>query len=264
MLKLRLFGNYIKSAVCILCFGMTINAYALSIEPVKANFLKGDYKAAILQGEKIMARAGQSDTVDELYYILGLCYLKDGNYLRASDIFEIILKEIPSSRFKDDAKMGLGDTFFLRGYLDEAGKHYQEILERNPRTELKPQLYYRLSQLYFRKGDARKGKECMDKIPESFPLDERAKIETQLSPAAKPSADIFYSIQVGSFREKKNATNLMNRLKAKGHDAYLEEAKGRKGATTYRVKVGRFSERKDASDLEARLSREGYPTKICP
>lgn len=263
MLKLQSFANLMLFMISVLCAGFSINAYALNIEAVKEDFLKGDYKSAILKGEKIIARANRSDTVDELYYVLGLCYLKDGNYLRASDIFEIILNEISSSRFKDEAKMSLGDTFFLRGYLDEAEKHYREILENSPRTELKPQLFYRLSQLYFRKGDARKGKEYIDKVPDGFPINERIKIDAQLSPA-KTSGDILYSVQVGSFRENKNAVNLVNRLKVKGYDAYLEEASGKRGERTYRVKVGRFADRKDASGLQIKLSHEGYPTKICP
>jgi len=53
--------------------------------------------------------------LDELYYLLSLSYLKDGNYLRASDIFEIILREFKGSRFKEDALLALGDTYFLRG-----------------------------------------------------------------------------------------------------------------------------------------------------
>ena len=60
------------------------SAYALNLDSLKANLLKGDYKAAISEGERLVARDQRSD---ELYYLLGLCYLKDGNFLRSSESF---------------------------------------------------------------------------------------------------------------------------------------------------------------------------------
>ncbi|MBN1913662.1 MAG: hypothetical protein JW788_04610 [Candidatus Omnitrophica bacterium] len=51
-------------------------------------YLSGDYKAAISEGEKILAQAKDQDGLDELYYILALSYMKEGNYLRASDILK--------------------------------------------------------------------------------------------------------------------------------------------------------------------------------
>ena len=78
--------------------------YALNIDKVKINFLNGDYKVAILEGEKLLANSKNAQGLDELYYFLGLSYLKDGNYLRASDICEIILNEFKNSRFSEGAK----------------------------------------------------------------------------------------------------------------------------------------------------------------
>jgi outer membrane protein assembly factor BamD (BamD/ComL family) len=83
--------------------GFYTYVYALNIDKVKINFLNGDYKAAILEGEKILAHSRQSPDTDELYYFLGLSYLKEGNSLRASDIFEIILSEFKDSRFRQEA-----------------------------------------------------------------------------------------------------------------------------------------------------------------
>ncbi len=57
----------------------------------------------------------------------------------------------------------------------------------------------------------------------------------------------MFSVQVGFFKEGKNASRLVEKLKGKGYDAYvLEET----GAT--RVLIGKFSDRRKASE-EARL-----------
>ena len=141
------------------------NGYCLNIDKVKICFLSGDYKSAISEGEKALANySGHPAYLDELYYILGLTYLKDGNYLRASDIFEIILKEFRNSTFKDEAKLGLGDTYFLRGDYDKAQRYYEELLNSNSRTKLKAQLYYRFSQIGLQKGDTQAAREYLDKL----------------------------------------------------------------------------------------------------
>ena len=98
---LRLFG------ILFLVLGIHAFAYALDLDKLKAYFLSGDYKSAITEGERVLAKVEDSGPIDELYYILGLSYLKDGNYLRASDIFEIILNECKGSHFKDDAILRL-------------------------------------------------------------------------------------------------------------------------------------------------------------
>ncbi len=97
-------------------FGFFNKAFALDLDKTRALFISGDYKAAITEGEKTMAKTTSNSLgLDELYYILGLSYLKDGNYLRASDIFEIILKEFKDTQFSADAKAGLADAYFLKG-----------------------------------------------------------------------------------------------------------------------------------------------------
>lgn len=78
-------------------------AHALDLRNAKSYFLNGDYAASIKECEKILAQTSYSPEMDSVYYILGLSYLKEGNYLRAEDIFEIVIKEFPASTFVPDA-----------------------------------------------------------------------------------------------------------------------------------------------------------------
>jgi tetratricopeptide (TPR) repeat protein len=253
---LVVFGFGIYLGISILCS----NAYALNIDKVKVYFLNGDYKSAISEGEKALTNySGHPAYLDELYYILGLTYLKDGNYLRASDIFEIILKEFRNSTFKDEAKLGLGDTYFLRGDYDKAQRYYEELLNFNPRTKLIASLYYRLSQIGFKKGDTQAAKEYLDKLKKDFP----SNLEVKLDKNLYTLTDIYYTVQVGSFVKSTNARNLCDKLINKGYDAYVQEAETN-GTKIYRVKVGRLKSRLETAQLESKLSAEGYPTKIFP
>jgi tetratricopeptide (TPR) repeat protein len=236
------------------------NAYGLNLDKVKIHFLSGDYPSAISEGERILASSSShASGLDELYYILGLSYLKNGNYLRASDIFEIIIKEFKNSAFKDEAKLGLGDAYFLKGDDDKAQDCYQEFLSSSPRTKLLALLYYRLSQIEFKKGNTPEAKEYLDKLKTCFPSNSELKLNKDLYLLS----DIYYTVQVGSFLKATNAKNLCDKLIRKGYDAYTEEIQAN-STKVYRVKVGRLKSRWEAVQLENRLLGEGYPTKIFP
>jgi tetratricopeptide (TPR) repeat protein len=214
-------------AICALSF--TFVCYALNLDRLKVLFLNCDYKSAINEGEKLIAGAKDESGLDELYYILGLSYLKDGNTLRASDIFEIILNEFKDSAFKERAKLGLGDTYWSRGDIPSAEKCYKEIIAQNPQTKLKQEIDSRLSQIDFGKGCSKE-----------------------------------YSIQVGAFANEANAKGLMQKLSDANYPAFVEGPAGDADNSVYRVKVGKLSSLKEAEELEKKLSQEGYPTKILP
>ena len=247
----------------LLGFGISANAYALNLDKVKISMLKGDYKEAILEGEKILATQEESPSLDELYYLLGLSYMKDGNFLRASDIFEIILNEFPGSKFKEEAKLGLGDTFLFRNKLDKAQGTYEELLRINPNSKLVPQVYFRLSQIEFKKGNSLQGKEYLDKLRQEFPDTFELLSNQNISTVAVSQGDLYYTVQVGSFSHSMNAENMKQSLIQKGYPAYIEESGG-SVKNIYRVRVGKLQSRQEALDLEKRLSQEGYPTKISP
>lgn len=234
-------------------------AYALNLDKARVNLLKGDYKQAILEGEKILANTGYSNQSDELYYILGLSYLKDGNYLRASDIFEIILKEFKDSRFSEDAKLGLGDSDLLRGDYLKAETQYRELLSSFSRTKLKPLVYYRLSICAAKLGNTQEAEEYLDKLKKNSPLN----LECISDKDICSLSSIYYSVQIGSFGSAANAQNLKKELSDKNYPVYIEETISQ-GKTMYRVRVGKFNLRQEAVALQKRLSQEGYSTKIYP
>jgi tetratricopeptide (TPR) repeat protein len=244
-------------------FGIYSEAYAMNLDKVKAYLLEGDYKQAIVEGEKLMAQYNHGPAADELYYVLGLSYLKDGNFLRACDIFEIILNEFKNGRFSDEAKLGLGDTYFLRNDFARAGDIYKNLLDSEPTTTLKAIIYYRLSQTGFKIGNIEQGKEYADKLTLEYPLNLESKINKDICFLPDSSSGIYYTVQVGAFSNAGNAKNLVQKLAQKDYPAYIEEV-AFQGKTSYRVRIGKLRTRQEAESLEKRLAEEGYPTRICP
>jgi tetratricopeptide (TPR) repeat protein len=222
--------------------------------------LRGDYKAAIIEGERLVADEVHSD---KLYYFLGLAYLKDGNYARASDMFELTKKEFKDSTLIDDARIGLGDTYLLRGDLEKAKDCYLEILSSNPNTRLRSQIYYRLSEVAIKEGDVLEGREYLLKLKNISDYNLEVRQGQSLCPIAYSGSGSFYSIQVGSFTKVSNASRLAKKLSADGYPVFIEENVSMDGKT-YRVKVGKLKSRQEADALNDKLVREGYPTKICP
>jgi tetratricopeptide (TPR) repeat protein len=250
--------NVIKVILIVFFMLFTIEGFCLDLTSIKTKMLMGDYKAALNEGEKLIAKDPHSP---ELYYLLGLCYLKEGNYLRASDIFEIIIKEFSGTRFKEEAQMGLGDTYFLRGDLSKAEISYQDVINKNPDSKLKPQIYYRLSEVAFKKGDSVLGQEYLAKIKGISPYN--LEVKQELPSVAIKESGFYYTVQVGSFSKELNANNFTNKLVSSGYPAFIEESESG-GSKVYRVKVGKLATRNEAEELSKKLTQEGYPTKICP
>ena len=248
---------------CILIFDFFC-AYALNTDKVQGYFLEGNFKAAILEGEKILANQGQSPDLDKLYYILGLSYFKDGNILRASDIFEIILKEFKNSNFREEAMLGLGDTYLFRGDYAKAKEYYEELLTRNPATKLRAAVYYRFSKISAKLGDTREAKEYLDKLRQDFSSSPETRLNQDIGLSLGSPLDFYYTVQVGSFSSKINARNLSEKLIQKGFPAYIEESLSPEAEKMYRVRVGKLRQRQQAQELESKLAQEGYPTKIYP
>ena len=66
-----------------------------------------------------------------------------------------------------------------------------------------------------------------------------------------------YRVQVGAYRNRRYAEQLLNELIAQDYPAFLEEGNG-----FFRVQVGEYPILQEAVDMERRLKIAGYPTII--
>jgi cell division septation protein DedD len=63
-------------------------------------------------------------------------------------------------------------------------------------------------------------------------------------------------VQVQALRERSDADAIVQRLKAKGYDAFLQAPDAKAPDGMYRVQIGRFDDRADAERIAARLQQE--------
>jgi len=263
-------GHRLKLATCdlrlatqililfIFCLVFISRTYALDLDKAKVYFLKGDYQQCVDECEKVLAHSGYSKDLDELYYMLGISYMKQNNLLRASDVFEIIINEFKDSGFKEDAQLGLGDTYFLKSDYDSAENKYKQILESSQDTRLNGLVLFRLAQCSLKKGNWQEAQAYQDKLNKDYPLSFEQRLAKDLS-----VPQFYFTVQVGAFSNMKNARRLCQELSDKGYSSYVVEP-GTDNEKLYRVRVGKLDSRFETKELEKRLIVEGYPTKIYP
>ncbi len=201
--------------------------FAQSLNNIEALILKEEYSQAARECEKILTHRHQSKIKSKAHYLLGICLLKEAKFDQARENFNIILRRFPRSKFCDDARLGIADSYFLRQDCKQASIKYEEFIHDFPRSQ----------------------------------LSSIARRHQKLCKQGGPYANSYFSIQAGCFGKKGNAEKLRDELIDSGFQAYIVELPGE---ALCRVRVGRFSNRLQAEFLEQRLKSEGYPTKICP
>lgn len=256
-----------KKIMCILILAaMTASgAFAMDLDAIKRHFLNSDWKAGIKEGERLLAQANRrTDGLDELYYYLALCYLKDGNYLRTSDICEIILDEFPRTRFREQAHFVLIEAYDRLDNTEKARSHAQNFLKKYPDSVHKKEVETRLSRLNQR-ATVRTAPAAMDAVPRAVPGEDP---DIVLAPglrheAVPEEASRQLWVQVGAFSSNRNAGKLAGKLRAASYKTSVIKST-LNGRDVFKVRVGPYSSGNEVEAAAQRLSRQGYPTKIIP
>ena len=232
--------------------------WAENLDTLKMDFLQGNYRRVIFEGQSQVNRMHPGNA-DELNYILGLSYLKESKLDLARDCFQHVLNN-SGNKFKEEASLGLGDTYLVAGQFQQAEDIYNKLIADDSNSSQKPAVWYRLSQLESKRGDQKKGNDYWFKLKRDFPLSPELRLTKGIASINTPVSQTGeYSIQVGFFTNSVNAGNFKSTLLSKNYPAYVENS-----GTGFRVKVGRFKLQKEALDLEAKLSQDGFQTKVCP
>ena len=252
-----------KQIIYLSCLGVLLYSGTLlasSATQVKTLFLNGEYNLVISRGEEIINQSldNSSPDRDELYYIMGLSYMQESDYLRARDMFEFVIDEYLTSRHFQDARLGIADISYLEGDYSKASRLYRDLLRASPRRDLLPGVYSRLSLSLSKQGEIEEAQEYASRLKNDYPDSfESAQGEHQFS------AGSYYCVQVGAFSDRNNAIRLKDKLLNQGYSAYVEEFADDE-AITHRVRAGKLKSRQEAISLQDRLIRQDYPAKIFP
>jgi len=230
-------GSVAYFALLLFAFCFQLSAYCAEadISTAEKLFLEGRYEKTIEEtGRLIDARCRRRD---EVYYLKALSELKAKRFKDARESFEYILSRYQRSARTFEAHLGIADSYFLEGNIDQALRIYNDILNKFPADK--------------NISLARQRIENCSKRPDFKPPE-----------IPRGESSQFISVQVGCFKNKKNAERLTQKLSRAGYDSYIETPTGA-GERLYRVKVGRMKSDGEARELSTRLNGDGYKTKIC-
>lgn len=76
-------------------------------------------------------------------------------------------------------------------------------------------------------------------------------------PKEEPKNDVLYRVQVGAYSVKKNADNMLAKIKAAGYDTYMVQVDG-----LYKVQVGAYSKKSNAENMLAKIKADGFDAFI--
>lgn len=241
-----------------------------SLSILEKLFLEGKYSVVIAEADALI-KSGSGKN-DELYYLKGLSELKTNKLAAARTSFNRIISDHSRSKKAFDARIGIGDSYMLEGDNAKALSAYNDVIERYPSNDNIAIVYARLSSCYAGMGVNDKAYSCYEMVRKKAPLSFEAKIAPAVKAASKdtvavsiprPKADIgIYSVQVGSFKSKRNADRLSRKLSSRGYRSYVA-IPVLSSDKFYRVRVGNLASKAEASKVASALESDGYRIKVC-
>jgi tetratricopeptide (TPR) repeat protein len=249
-----------------------------SATPAKAErlFLEGKYDRVIREADLLIdSRASRRD---EIYYLKGLSELKSNKFKDARESFDYIITKYSGSKRLSDAYVGIGDSYFLEGNMNAAISKYEEAIDKFPNDKNIAVIYYKIGSVYKQKGVTDKAAYYFDKVKASAPLSFEARMLggsgrggavpvyskpiPEITAKRVTSGNSVYSVQVGSFKNSRNAERMVRELADSGYESYIEPPSV-SGGKLYRVKAGKCGSKEEADSLAAKLRKAGYSIKIC-
>jgi len=103
--------------------GVCLFAQDSGLRNVEALMLKGAYSQAARECERFLAGRHRAAIECKAHYLLGICLLKEERYDEARKNFDIILRRFPRSKFCDDAKLSIADSYLLEGDYNQASPY---------------------------------------------------------------------------------------------------------------------------------------------
>lgn len=130
-------------------------------------FVKGDYEKVTIIGNEYLTR--RTTLNDELQYLMGRTFLKLNRFDEARNRFSRVINDSKSDEFLDEAYIGLADSHYLEGNYKKAKEYYEKLIRYFPDSDEMPIVYYRLAECYSKLNENSASEEYYDKLIKFYP-----------------------------------------------------------------------------------------------
>ncbi len=238
----------------LLCAGCLSPRYPGSLDdpPVlfsnaQAAILRDDWEdAAVLLGRFLREQPGSPYAL-QARYLLGTYYLRECDLEGARSEFTFVAEHAGASRLGRHARIRLGDTACAAGEYDLAASVYQELLSDARKWGDEAELLFKLGIVRQRQGRWGEADSLFEQVRNRFPRSVFAR-----RAAEQLAVPRYFSLQVGAFRDRRNAEEKKAALERKGHRAEVCRL-NRHGRPFWCVRIGSFQTREQAIRFKSRM-----------
>jgi TolA-binding protein len=195
--------------------------------------------------------------IGEVYYYVGRLSVNPDS---AVYYYYEVIKKHPQSRYADLSYLEIAKINVARKNFRTAIANLDALLSRYPDTEYRDEIMFWQGVSYISIDDTEEGKAILKELQKSFPgsvWSERASNIT----LTKDIEQEYYTIQLGSYRNKSNAEKYAATLRDKGLDVRVVQALV-KGKTYYRVWAGQFLTLEQAKEYVLKLDSLGLKGNV--
>ncbi|RJO64083.1 MAG: outer membrane protein assembly factor BamD [Candidatus Omnitrophota bacterium] len=171
----------------------------------------GDYGRAKETYDNLLKEFPESFYTDYVQYQLGLTMLKSSDYDGAIMSFMALKKNFPNSKLLDDASYALGLAYFQRKDYTASRENFEKFLDEFKDSDLRPQALYLSGTSLFNLGKYQEAIEAFKGVTKAYTHDEEL-----IQKAEYEIADCYY--QMG---DEKEAMARFTILRAKYPDSKL-------------------------------------------
>lgn len=212
------------------------------------------------KAQAIFERLSKDETnprISEVYYYLArLCVNPDSALI----FYQKITTNFPRSRYADISYLEIAKIKIAVREYEYSIHTLNQLLKNYPETDLKDEVLFWLGISHIESGKKREGDEILKDLIKNYPKSIWANRASNIIPDTVPQ-EVYYTIQIGSYRNIKNAEKRVEELKNNGFDARVVETVI-KDNTFYRVWIGEFQTIDEAKLLLNRLESLGIKGNV--
>jgi tetratricopeptide (TPR) repeat protein len=197
--------------------------------------------------------------IAEAYYYLGRLSLAPDS---AISYYRMVITKYPQSRYADVAHLEIAKIHFARKDFNNTIIILNQLLRTFPDTGAKDEVLFWLGVSYISNGNKEEGTRILQELRKTYPKSVWSERTLRVIPGAEPAVgQAYFTVQVGSYRDKKNAETFAGEIHNQGFDVQVVEAFV-KGNTYFRVWVGKFASREDADTFSLKLDALGIKGNV--
>ncbi|MGB7055303.1 MAG: SPOR domain-containing protein [bacterium] len=195
--------------------------------------------------------------IGEVFYYLGRLSVNPDS---AVSYYYDVINNYPQSRYADISYLEIAKINVARKSFRTAIANLDALIKRYPETEYRDEIMFWQGVSYISVDETEEGAAILKELQKSFPESVWSERAANIT-LTKDVEQEYYTIQLGSYRNKSNAEKYAATLREKGLDVRVVQAFV-KGQTYYRVWAGQFLTLEQAKEYMLKLDSLGLKGNV--